>query len=205
MDDLEVTDVCLTCEATVVFKTIYEYNYVDKYEGSPEEYTFCHCSICGTPALFYREDPEFFIQFKPDGIYEKQKVWPTKDSKGLDFSVPQQVQISRAEAVASIENHLYLAASVMIGRALEATCIDYDSSSKTIYSGLSKMKSDGVLSAEMYEWATELRLLRNQGAHANDILFQASDVEDGLDFLDAILEVIYDIRPKFERFKGRKS
>ncbi len=132
-------------------------------------------------------------------------MWPNKDSKGLDFSVPQQVQISRAEAVASIENHLYLAASVMIGRALEATCIDYDSSSKTIYSGLSKMKSDGVLSAEMYEWATELRLLRNQGAHANDILFQASDVEDGLDFLDAILEVIYDIRPKFERFKSRKS
>ncbi len=198
------SDFCSTCETNVKFESVAEYKFIED-DGCPEEYTLAKCIVCNNPALFYREDPEFFEALYGEHEYPKVMVWPREHDRTLSFHVPHQVEVSYLEAVEAIKSNLFLSASVMIGRALEAACLDYDSSIKTIHQGLRKMKDDGALSDEMHEWASALRVLRNQGAHANQIKFKPDDIEYALDFLEAILEIIYDIRPKFKRFQSAEG
>jgi len=67
------------------------------------------------------------------------------------------------------------------------------------------MYSKGLISQELLDWANELRVLRNLGAHATNERIDVLDATGALDFLQAILEILYDLRPKFEEFKRRRE
>jgi uncharacterized protein YutE (UPF0331/DUF86 family) len=92
----------------------------------------------------------------------------------------------------------------MVGRALEAVARDYDSRVRTIATGIKKMHEAGAISKELFDWANELRLLRNIGAHAFEKDVEEVDAREALDFLQAILETIYHLRPMFQKRKERK-
>ncbi len=93
----------------------------------------------------------------------------------------------------------------MVGRALEAACKEAIPNSKSINDGLKKMLADGIISQELYDWANELRILRNLGAHATLAQIEQQDANESIDFLQAILETLYHLRPKFEQMKARRA
>jgi hypothetical protein len=192
---------CGSCEARVVFTPIYVHERVAS-DGRDEEYTLAGCSICGEPALFYRDEVEF--QESVLNIPEAQfhRLWESLP-RGLSFPVPPSVDIPYVEACEAELLHLPMSAAVMIGRALEAMCKDLEPNSGSIHQALLALRERGAVSEEMFQWASELRLLRNIAAHASDQLVSESEVEAALDFLEAILEIVYHIRPKFHAYMGR--
>ena len=67
------------------------------------------------------------------------------------------------------------------------------------------MLAAGALSQEVYDWASELRVIRNYGAHATEERIDWQDAREALDFLQVILELMYDLRPKFQKFRNRRK
>jgi hypothetical protein len=130
------------------------------------------------------------------------RAFPEED-RHVGFALPAIVRASYEEAVKCERAKVWMAAAVMVGRALEAVCKDYDPMSKTMFGGL---LSNGAISQELYDWANALRALRNNAAHATETttIFEQDAVE-ALDFLQSILEILYELRPKFIKMQQRQS
>ena len=193
---------CRSCSSKSEFTTLSVFNH-ESYDGCPEEYTFAKCGACSEVALFYREDVELMWDVTGE-LPEFHCLWPI-DQHFLHFVLPEEIGESYSEAIQAAKLGLYKSSAVMIGRALEAVCRDYDKNIKSIHTGLAKMLNDGALSQEMHDWANELRLLRNIGAHPSNVKIQEQDVMDAIDFLKSIFELIYYVRPKFNAFKERSE
>ena len=193
---------CRYCQAENAFDYIYCYDHPSNDE-CPEEYSLALCKACNQVSLFYREDVELIFD-KCGEIATFHYLWPS-EPRFLDFEVPDTVGDSYSEAVEAIKAKLPMSAAAMIGRTLEAVCKDFDSSCKTIYQGLKLMRDEGALSEELYSWANELRVLRNESAHVTDINVTLDEVNSSMDFLQSLLEIIYKIRPKFKEYSVLRS
>jgi hypothetical protein len=98
-----------------------------------------------------------------------------------------------------------MACVVLVGRTLEGVAKEFDASATSVFQGLRYMHGKGLISQELLDWANELRVLRNLGAHATTKRIDSLDARDALDFLQAILEILYSLRPKFEELKQRRA
>jgi hypothetical protein len=168
-------------------------------DGPPTEYTFAHCASCAKPAVFVRED--MGDGFDKDNYY---RVYPAQE-RHIGYSLPDIVRQSYEEAVRCESAKTWTACVVMVGRTLEAVGKEFESSTRSVFEGLKSMHSKGLISQELLDWANELRVLRNLGAHATNERVDYFDATGALDFLQAILEILYDLRPKFEKFKQRHA
>jgi hypothetical protein len=119
--------------------------------------------------------------------------------------VPEGVRQSYDEAVKCENAKAYLAAAVMVRRALEAITKEHDPSARTLHAGLKEMVSRGLVGQELAEWANELRVIGNHGAHPTKETIERLDAVEAIDFLQAMLEILYDLRPKFDRMRARRS
>jgi hypothetical protein len=71
--------------------------------------------------------------------------------------------------------------------------------------GLNELFQQGKISQELLSWSDELRFLRNIGAHPTDKKISRDDAHDSLNLLQAILETLYHLRPKFEQMRARRA
>jgi Domain of unknown function (DUF4145) len=198
-----LTEYCFECEAQVRFKIAHVHNRRG-LDDCPGEYTLALCAVCGEPSLFYRQEPSLQREILEIDSPVFHRLYPTSP-RIIDFDVPDSVGQSYDEACLAESSHAPMAAAVMVGRALGATCKHFDPRSRSIADGLKRMKEAGLLSEELYEWASELRFLRNDAAHASQSVISETEASEALDFLQAILEIVYEIRPKFQKFKSRRA
>lgn len=188
---------CDHCEKHTNFHPLQSHIFPN--EGPPEEYTFAKCDACDKPAVFLRED--MGDGFDNDFYY---RLYPPHD-RHIGFLLPPVVRTSYEEAVKCEGAKSWIACVAMVGRTLEAVTKAYDPKQKTMFAGLQAMHKDGAISQEISEWANELRVIRNFGAHATDEPISRQDAEEALDFLQAILELLYYMRPKFQQMKARRA
>jgi len=132
------------------------------------------------------------------------RVFPPHE-RHLSFHMPDVVRSSYEEAVLCEGAGAWTGCVVLVGRALEAVCRASAPSERTLAGALKGMLQGGLLSQEVYDWATELRVIRNYGAHATEERISELDSREALDFLQVILELIYELRPKFQRFRDRRK
>lgn len=166
-----------------------------------ERHSFGPCSSCGRPALVWQIDwGEGFDVDTPARLYPPEE-------RRLGFIVPPAVSDSYEEAVKCEKAQAWLAVCVMVGRTLEAICRDRlpNDPKIMVFAGLKKLRASGVISSQLVEWAEELRFLRNVGAHATSHKLDAQDARDALDFLQAILDTMYQLQPKFDAMKKRRD
>lgn len=188
---------CESCDEPSSYDLIS--NHILPDEGPPEEYSFCFCQKCNQPALFIRED--MGDGFENDSYY---RLYP-RHNRHLGFALPQIVRDSYEEAVKCEASKTWTACVVMVGRTLEAVCKEFIPDTRTIYQGLNEMHTQGIISDEILEWSNELRFLRNIGAHASSTKLTYRDSSEAVDFLQSILEILYELRPKFEAMKTRRD
>jgi hypothetical protein len=188
---------CTSCDDPQNFETIAVEKTTES--GMPTEYTLARCGSCGRIALFCRED--IFGGFENENYY---RLWPPH-SRHLGFDLPKIVQQSYNEAVKCETAKAYLAAVVMVRRALEAVTKEHEPTARSLHTGLQAMFSRGLVSKEISDWGNELRVIGNLGAHATEEKVDRQDAVEAIDFLQAILEILYDLRPKFERMRARRS
>jgi hypothetical protein len=168
-------------------------------EGPPIEYTLARCETCADAALFYRED--MGDGFEGDNYY---RLWPPHE-RHLGFALPDTVRQSYDEAVKCENAKAHLAAVVIVRRALEAVTKEYEPSARTLHAGMKALLERGIISKELSDWGNQLRVIGNLGAHATSEKIDAQDAAEAIDFLQAILEILYDLRPRFEKMRLRRA
>jgi len=176
-------------------------NYINGYC----EYTILGaCEECGQPIVAQNWGAE---ADSTHGGKEFRTIYPIdeKTARKIQFDLPATISKSYDDAVKCEQTEAWNPCIVMIGRALEAVAKDYNPKIKTISTGLKKMHAEGVISNELFEWANEIRILRNIGAHATEEDVEEVDARESLDFLQAILETIYHLRPMFQKMKERRK
>ena len=189
--------ICTNCEKHTNFIPIQVHLLPN--EMPPEEYTFARCETCDKPAVFLRED--IGIGFDADEYY---RMFPAHD-RHIGYLLPKVVRASYEEAVRCESSKSWIACVTMVGRALEAVAKDYDPKQRTMFAGLKEMYKNGAISQEIHDWANELRVIRNFGAHASEEKIERQDATEALDFLQAILETLYYMRPKFGKMQARRA
>jgi Domain of unknown function (DUF4145) len=187
---------CTSCADPRKFARLY--GYVPPHEGIRTEYTLWYCEVCKSVALFSREDPG-------DGFKEAYyRLWPIH-SRHIGFPLPEIVRESYEEAVKCENSKAYLAAVVMVRRALEAVTKEYEPTARTLHAGIRAMLARGIISQELSDWGNQLRVIGNLGAHATSEKIDRQDAIEAIDFLQAMLEILYDLRPKFDKMRARRA
>ncbi|HEY3305494.1 MAG TPA: DUF4145 domain-containing protein [Candidatus Binatia bacterium] len=126
-----------------------------------------------------------------------------------------------AEADRSLQANANIAACVMLGRALEALCIDVLEQNESakgatpdaampkkkvmLAVGIKKLREKNLIDDRLYDWSQQLRAFRNLAAHPEDISILRVDAEDLQTFVYAIVEYINDLTDRYEEFKNRSE
>ena len=64
---------------------------------------------------------------------------------------------------------------------------------------------DGLVDATLAQWVDALRVLGNEGAHYTGKQVPRDDAEDALAFAEALLDHIYVLRKRFDKFAARRA
>ena len=160
------------------------------------------CPSCGC-ALIGEEE---------EGLKEKgQTVWPDltrvhpMPRRLLGYEIPKTVRDSLEEAERCMQVGAFLAAAAMAGRALEAVCRHYSTKDTYIGAGIKELRDQGIIDARLFEWSEELREQRNMAAHATEAAISSEDAEDILTFTYAIVDYVFLLTRRFDRFQKRKQ
>ncbi|MGC3998040.1 MAG: DUF4145 domain-containing protein [Anaeromyxobacter sp.] len=119
--------------------------------------------------------------------------------------MPPRVEESFREATRCEVAGAPLATAVMVRRTLEAIGKEFAPDAKPLFRALHVMKDKGLISDELAQWGDALRFIGNIGAHPTDDVVTSQDAREALDFLVAIVETIYVLRPKFQAMKVRRE
>ncbi len=169
----------------------------DNDTGLEFQTTLMACDECGGPLLFNQAD-------FGDGMEELVRVWPAAE-RPLNPAIPEALRNEHDEARRCYQAKAYTASVVMIRRTLEGVCADQGASEKVLARGLEKLRETGRLDGRLYEWATELRLLGNEGAHYTGNQVSPEFARDALEFGEAMLDYMYVLTARFEDFKLRRQ
>ncbi len=192
---------CPHCESKVDCD---EKGHVDidpEQTGVPMRAVLLECKICHSPLFGFSE----LIQVSEnDWEYSAaDRQWPTPDTD-IDWSIPEIARNSLIEAKVCYKAKAYSACVVMCGRTIEGVCKHHDPKTKSLATGLKKLREDGVIDDRIFGWGDALRQHRNLGAHATTAKVTKDDARDLLDFGIAICEYVFILNEKFERFQQRQ-
>jgi hypothetical protein len=67
------------------------------------------------------------------------------------------------------------------------------------------MRTIGLIEGRLLEWAQELRVLGNEGAHFTGERVARQDAQDALALAEAILDYLYVFSAQFFEFKNRRE
>lgn len=190
---------CPLCKKPTVQTVLFSYvNHLVDAEISTE-YTLTECARCHEPGLFMREDEGF--GFLPKTEYH---LW-RGDSRTNHGILPSEVARHYSRAADYEKECKWDAAVLEVGRTLEAIVKHFAGKSRNLGDGLRHLNEQKIITADLYEWANELRVLRNLSAHASGKSFTEWEANTAFDFLDAIVETVFWTRSRFEQFKKKSS
>ncbi len=191
---------CTWCRATM--QLIVDGHYVDNTADGPpaERYLFGHCVRCMRPGLLLEVEG-----YGPSGVeWESgRQLYPAP--RTVDAELPPKVDESFKEALKCEAARAWLATGVMVRRTLEAIGREFAPGAESLFKALHAMKDEGLISEELTQWGDELRFIGNVGAHPTDVVVTEEDARDAVEFLSAIVQTIYVLRPKFQAIKARRE
>jgi len=192
---------CTHCRARVQLTELATYRSWDPDDCMDFVYRFGRCAQCSKPGLL----AWMITGPGPDDLAACEQFFPVvPDRARLDL--PPLVAESYREAQVCTYTGAHIAAAVMVRRTLEAVTKSFDARATTLHAGLRAMREQGVISEELFRWGDHLRFLGNIGAHPRDgEVVDRSDATDAMQFLDAIIETIYVLRPRFAELIGRRA
>jgi hypothetical protein len=167
-------------------------------EAPDTMWRFLQCTHCFQPIVDWRED------YGP-GFDADEPAIRFPEPRRLSYEVPRGLHEEWSEAQVCFRNKAYKACAVMVRRTLEGTCKENGITERTLANSLTKMLAEGVIDQTLFDWATELRVVGNKGAHYSASPMTREDAEDALSFAEAFLDHIYVLRKRFADFKERRA
>lgn len=126
--------------------------------------------------------------------------WPVPGAN-LPKDVPESIGDAFREAAVTLAVKCPRSSVVMAGRALEAVAVDKGETKGRLVDRLKALGEKGVLQPSLADWATEVRLLRNVGAHDFDPQKPVSveDAKELLGFVRELLKYLYELPADLKR------
>jgi hypothetical protein len=189
---------CNRCEAIVDAQALHSYVDTDPDpDAPPGKWSFLKCPKCTMPFVTVQVDVG-------EGFETPTRVYPAKE-KELGDSVPRNIREAFKEASMCIKAKAYTASAIMCRKALEGLCAAHKVKERNLSLSLKKLREKGLIEERLFEWAEALRTFGNEAAHDVNIVMNAQDAKDIIEFTEALLEYVFTYRDKFERFKSRRT
>lgn len=131
--------------------------------------------------------------------------WPLPETN-LPSDIPKEIADVFAEAASALFADCPRASAVMSRRALEAITVDKGEATGTLVNRLSALYAKGILHPTIAEWAKEVRLIGNLGAHFDPM--QTVTLEDAkqlLLFVRELLKYLYELPAELKRRRSSKE
>lgn len=117
--------------------------------------------------------------------------WPLAGTSSHP-SVPPSIASALNEAVVALSANCPRASVVMARRTLEAIADEKGAKDGTLAQRLKKLNEGGLLPETLADWAKEVRLIGNVGAHFDPIQdVSKADAQQLLKFISSLLEYLY--------------
>jgi len=194
---------CDNCSALVEAKVIgdYEKEFIQDWMCNLK-FSLCKCPQCALPILI---EQEYQFDDKEETYWGIPKRLYPGDLFHINPIIPDELKISLTESIKCFKANAYTATAIMCRRALEGFCLIKGVKEKNLATSIKKLKDDGIINEQLYDWANELRLAGNEAAHNINNDVDSLVAKDILDFTIAILDFTYSFKDKFDRFKNREK
>jgi len=125
--------------------------------------------------------------------------WPLPQSK-LSDDIPAEISNIFIEAVQVYYAKAPRATAVMLRLTIEAISAHFGESSGSLAQRLQSLSSKNILQPSLSDWAREVRLLGNQGAHydpANEVTME--DATQLLNFTQELMKYLFELPAELKR------
>lgn len=173
------------------------------YEFPDDNFEVQHYAIVQCEACYC----VMFVRHLANENFSRDKatvLWPQID-RTLSKAIPDSLRLEHNEARTCFRNGAYTATVVMVRRTLEGVCTEHNVKNMTLVKALERMKNNELIEGRLLEWAQELRVLGNQGAHFTGKQVPRADAEDALALAEALLDYLYVFSAQFDAFKERRK
>jgi len=164
-----------------------------------------HCRNCGQRVLVV-EAVKFGQELIP-GVrsqdWQGVHWWPSVGSN-IHKAVPEPIRNALQEAETTLAANCYRAATIMARHSLEAVVADQGGGNKSLADGLKSLVSANKLQASLADWANEVRLIGNSGAHNPLAVVPREDAQDLVSFMHALVEYLYVMPFELAERRARK-
>jgi len=128
--------------------------------------------------------------------------WPAADAH-VSGDVPVQIAEVFQEAVRAANARCPRGAAVMARRTLEAITVDKGETTGVLAERLKKLAASGVLQPTLADWAKEVRLVGNTGAHFDPMdSVSKEDAEQLNAFVRELMRYLYELPAELARRRG---
>jgi Domain of unknown function (DUF4145) len=131
-------------------------------------------------------------------------LWPSP-SREMSSKIPESLRLEHKEARSCFSTAAYTATVVMVRRTLEGVCAENGVRRQPLIRALQQMQTEGLIEGRLLEWAEELRVLGNDGAHFTGRRVSREDAQDALALAEALLDYLYVFSAQFAEFKQRRD
>lgn len=120
---------------------------------------------------------------------------------------PEQVGRAWEQAHKSLDTESWDAAATMAGRSLQAAVRQLGAKPGKLKGEIDELGAKGILPKSMVDWAEEIRVIRNVGAHPDPIetSVDPDDAKDIVEFLDYFLVYSYNLPKQIQDYKARRT
>lgn len=125
--------------------------------------------------------------------------WPLPQSK-LSDDIPKGIADIFTEAVTTYYAKAPRATAVMLRRTVEAITVHLSCNEGTLAQRLKNLAEKNILQPSLAEWAKEIRLIGNQGAHfdpANEVTME--DATQLLNFVQELMKYLFELPAELQR------
>lgn len=216
---------CFSCSAKVAATQDgqSERSYYDDESAEPfaERVLVGKCPHCGSLLAVHQ------IQIEFEGISADYDLWSNpvrihpNPPKTFGSDIPKVVRSSISEAQKCIHAGAHTAACVMLRRTMEAICVDVLAPLRELEAseakgqnpkkvrplmlgeGLDKLHENKFIDERLFKWGKQIQFIGNKSAHAVDIDISRHDATDLMSFVVALIEYIYDLTLRYNKFLER--
>ena len=202
--DLAVHQItCAFCLERGNFKT--EHHAEMKKPNGRKKLNFdtLQCSNCGGYVLVLWSATEHFVR---QGLHAYEVLpWPLKFEQFPEHW-PSAVGRFWLQAQRNLQAENWDAAAVMARSALQAALRDKQATGANLKQEIDHLAAEGLLPPIMKDWSDNVRELGNDSAHprAEQPPTSPQDAGDVVEFLTFLLECLYDLPERIEKYRQRK-
>jgi hypothetical protein len=130
--------------------------------------------------------------------------WPLPENN-LSPDIPDDIANVFSEAATALMANCPRASAVMSRRTLEAITVERGEAKGSLAERLKYLSEKGILHPSLTEWAKEVRLIGNKGAHF-DPIYEVSneDATQLITFIRELLMYLYELPAELNRRRGLK-